>query len=145
MAILLLLSPQTYAQTHGYGFAGVAAGENGLKSVFRYGLGGMWSISGPLTAGIELGAAHRNGTVLVISPNVGAHFRGRQDRGWDPFVTGGLTYVRASRDGAVYWNLGGGTNYWLSPRFGLRAEMRASPFGYDVNRFAEVRFGVSFR
>ena len=140
-----LCSPAAYAQTHGYGMAGFTAGEGALEKTFRYGVGGGWSLAPYVLAGGEVGGIQDAGAGVVVSGNVSAHFRPRADTGPDPFVTGGVSGVRFRGETGLFANIGGGMNYWLGPHIGLRAEFRGYPGGRDLDSFAEIRVGVSFR
>jgi hypothetical protein len=62
-----------------------------------------------------------------------------------PFVTGG--YSGFFRSGyANGFNFGGGVNYWVKERVGLRFEFRDQvPGNTDAGHFYGVRFGVTFR
>lgn len=111
---------------------------------FRYGLGGSWSIAPRVAANAEIGGINKHGSGMIGSGNLSFHFK-QDPMGFDPFLTGGFSYVRMYSRNGYYVNLGGGANYWFRPRVGLRAEFRAYPGGGDLNSFSEIRFGVSFR
>jgi hypothetical protein len=134
-----------YAQSHGYGFAGATIGDKSLQSAFRYGIGGGWAVAPHVTAGGEIGGIQKDGSGVIVSGNVGVHFRRRVETGFDPFVTGGITGGRLGGETGVYGNIGGGFNYWFRPRVGFRGEFRGYPGGKDLNNFSEFRFGISFR
>jgi hypothetical protein len=75
------------------------------------------------------------------SINLSYHFRnGEAARKLVPFMTGGFTAFPGV-------NVGGGVQYWLSPRFALRTEIRNhSLLGGDaILQAYEFRIGLAFR
>jgi hypothetical protein len=63
-----------------------------------------------------------------------------------PFVTGG--YTLGFRDGHEnLFNVGGGVDFWLKPKVGLRVEFRDHIWieDNDTLQFLGVRVGVMFR
>ena len=81
-----------------------------------------------------------HGTALP-SINLSYHFRNAEaDRKLVPFVTGGFTAFPGL-------NVGGGVQYWLSPRFAIRTEARNhSLLGGDaILQAYEFRIGFAFR
>jgi len=60
-----------------------------------------------------------------------------------PFVNGGLTSV-VFRSSGFAWHAGGGIDYWLRDRFGLRLELRDHlPFGENAHLWG-ARIGVTW-
>lgn len=81
----------------------------------------------------------------MLSVNGAYHFNnaGR----WRPFVTGGYTF---GFDGEVtenLFNIGGGVDYWIRPKVGLRIEFRDHVWSGDGDavHLWGVRCGVTFR
>lgn len=144
---MLVFSSALKAQTHGYGFLGATVGgsSSGLDGAFRYGVGGNVSLAPRLTAGAEIGGLQKDGAGLIGSAKLGFHFRSRINHGLDPFVTGGVSYVRKSGEGGVFGNVGSGVHYWFRPRLAIRAEFVAYPSGSDLNTFSEFRVGIAIR
>jgi len=107
----------------------------------RFGLGGEIGVLAPLTNPNAI-------TTGLLSVNPTYHFlaTGSQEKA-DPFVTGGLS-IPFGRGAGAALNYGGGMNYWLKPRFGLRVEFRDhlwSPEAGETIHFLDVRFGIVFR
>lgn len=133
------------SQTHGYGFVGGTFIDRSQDAAFRYGIGGAAAVAPHWTLGGEVGALRNGYSGIIVSGNVGFHFRRSRESGLDPFVTGGVTGVRTGGETGLYGNLGLGSNYWFHDRVGVRGEFRAYPGGQDMRSFWEVRFGVCFR
>jgi hypothetical protein len=133
----------------GYGFAapvsfhregaGLQLGAGGEGLVYRgLGIGAEISI-------VTTPRAFREG-IGLLSPNVSYHFRGvsKGDK-WVPFVTGGYTlFFRSGVANGI--NFGGGVNYWLKERLGLRFEVRDQVLPDDgAAHLVSFRAGISFR
>ena len=86
-------------------------------------------------------------TTGVLSFTPAYHFaRSDTKSNLDPFVGGGLSAL-VGRGGAVTIHYGGGTNYWLSRRLGLRFEFRHhiwSPEGGETINLVGFRAGITF-
>lgn len=149
-AVALLCSPMAASAQSidsGYVFGG-GAFENHLDGAGRFGAGLDFRIAPHVDLGGELGAIFKNDVGILASGNLSYHFsppRRRSSEEWDPFLTAGVSGARISGVGGFYVNLGGGVNYWVTNRWGLRGEFRAYPGGQDLGGFAELRFGVTFR
>jgi hypothetical protein len=79
----------------------------------------------------------------LASTNVSYHFY-KPGRKLVPFVTGGGSIVLGT--GPVGGgNFGGGVQYWMSDRVGLRVEFRDHIFSSDSPHFYGVRVGFSFK
>jgi hypothetical protein len=107
----------------------------------RFGLAGEIGALKPLT--------NRYGiTTALASVTLTYHFMETSSkRKLDPFIDGGFSLVLGRGSGANI-HYGGGTNYWLKPRFGLRAEFRHhlwSPEAGETVHFLGFRFGIVFR
>ena len=151
-AISLFLSFATagpaMAQSSGYAFAGFGR-ETGYSSYFHPGIGGDWLIKGGLGVGGEVGAvtARRAGApnLALISGNASYHVPVAAAGIIDPFVTGGISMVTTGGGGDLLWNWGGGANWWLRPRLGLRLEVRDHVWTAASRHLVEFRIGVCFR
>jgi hypothetical protein len=129
----------------GYAFVGGTFGGRGsVDGAFRFGIGGEMGIAPRVTLGGEIGGISKDGTGVLASGNVSYHIPA-DSRAADPFVTGGFSLAHKRGETGLYINLGGGLNYWLRRRAGIRVEFRGYPGGYDLNSFAEFRIGIVFR
>jgi len=138
----------------GYGFFGLGAAtfEGDSEGTWHVGGGGEAVFRDGFGVGAELGYLdwlENGGDGLgVLSVNGASHFNGgAAARRWRPFVSGGYTL---GFDGGVsenLFNIGGGVDIWLKPRFGLRVELRDHIWSDegDTVHFWGVRFGVTFR
>lgn len=155
----LLAHPSMMAQDNpsperrgwGYGFFSLGGESNrgGTTDMLHLGAGGEGLVYKGVGVGVELGyltplRAFRSG-FGVLSTNGSYHFVRPQSK-WAPFVTGG--YSLGFREDTVNLvNFGGGVNYWMRDRVGLRLEFRdhvLSTEGY-TSHFWGFRFGVTFR
>ena len=157
-AASLILSEAAEAQhTQGYAFVGgvTIPGETGYTywhgNFVHVGGGAAAGIGKRFTLGGEIGAListgerfGRNSGVFSVGP--GFHFTPRSERKLDPFVTGGVSLaVAGGAAGMIYY--GGGVNYWLQSRIGLRLEFRDHVWarGGTSIHFVGGRIGVSIR
>jgi hypothetical protein len=53
-----------------------------------------------------------------------------------PYLRSGIGLMAGSGGGALFWNLGGGVNYWFRDRTGLKVEVR------DSFHTASLRYGL---
>jgi hypothetical protein len=80
----------------------------------------------------------------LATANAGYHFVDRTEPvRSDPFVSGGVGAAFARGDSVVAGSVGGGLNYWLKPRIGLRTEGRV--YLYESEAVFMFRIGLSFR
>ena len=147
---------QVQNERRGWGYGYVAFGgvaPNGSNVTFTFGGGGERLIYKDLGAGAELASITPIGRFDdgfgLFSANASYHFGGKDNsRKTIPFVSGG--YSLLFRDGTKSGvNVGGGIQYWASPRVALRFEVRDHAFSEGViNRnfhLYGVRVGVLFR
>lgn len=134
----------------GYVYIGPGAYITGSNAAIHYGVGVDGLATRRIGVGAELGgfapAQSFSSGFGVFSPNASYHFLSpSSSRKFDPFVTGGYTMV--FRSGVAHAvNLGGGFNYWIKERVGLRVEIRDHiGFPSPEDHLVGVRFGVSFR
>ena len=134
LAVLVLASP-LYAQSQGFASVGrMIVGDDGPQLTASAG-GEVVGPSGLFVGGEALVSFGRTGfrpgfpngepyRQYVLSALVGA--QARSLGGFAPFVNGGLSLVTDPDccGPGFGWNVGGGTNYWLTDRFGIRADLR---------------------
>ena len=138
----------------GYGFLGLGAAsfEGDSVGTWHVGGGGEAVFRDAFGVGAEFGylswLEESSDGLGVLSVNGAYHFNGAAGAArWRPFVSGGYTL---GFDGDVtenLFNIGGGVDYWLKPRVGLRIEFRDHVWAEDGEtvHFWGVRFGVTFR
>ncbi len=150
--LFALLSTPAWAQ-RGNGYAFIAPGGatccGTTQTTLHAGAGGEIALWKGLGAGVEVGALGPTDRLSngfgVASANGYYHLPGFSDRKWDPFVTGGYSFLwKMGHVNAA--NFGAGANYWLARHVGLRVEARdqVRTSGTAVNYWG-VRFGVAFR
>jgi hypothetical protein len=154
--LLLLCTGLTNAQStdsrKGWGYvffgAGVAA-DDGAFPLFHVGGGGEGLINGGFGAGAEVGyiapLEESSNGFGIFSANASYHFGGKDPSNkFVPFVTGG--YSLGFRSGTAHGgNFGGGVQYWIRERVGLRFEVRDHIFSSDSPHLLSFRFGVTLR
>jgi hypothetical protein len=149
LVLMVSLGAVAAAQTSN-GYVYVAPG--GLTSyghtaaTLQFGFGGEGVIGKGIGAGAEIGAVGPTSSLAdslgVLSVNGYYHGIHGKDIRLDPFFTGGYTLM--FRAGTMnLGNFGGGSNYWFSRHFGVRAEFRDQLNSYA--NFWGFRFGLSFR
>jgi hypothetical protein len=135
------------AQSNGYGFAAFGR-ETGYSSYFHGGIGGDWVIRRGFGAGGEIGGVtgRRVGApnFALLSGNGSYHLPTAKES-IDPFITGGISIVTTGGSGDLLWNWGGGANWWLRSRLGVRFEFRDHVWTTASRHLAEFRVGLSFR
>jgi hypothetical protein len=155
LIVLLLVSP-IYAQSQGFVSAGrMVAGDDGAQFTLSAG-GEKISASGLSAGGDAVVSFGRTGfrpgfpsgepyRQYVLSGLVGAHVRAF--KGFAPFVNGGVSIVTDPDccGPGVGWNVGGGANYWLTSRFGIRADLRLVRAFAGEGGLAMGRVGMAFR
>ncbi len=119
-------------------FIHVGGGVEGRISD-RFALGGELGVLKPITN-------QQNAmTTYLGSVTPAFHFIPKDSlRRVDPFVNGGFSLL-AGRGGAFAIHYGGGINYWLHRRIGLRAEFRDhlwSPESGEAIHLVDFRFGI---
>ncbi len=160
MLIMLLASLPASAQMssgYGYVFAGpvvvpksayirwngdfVHVGGGGeARLTNRFALGGEIGALMPVTNQYAI-------TTGLVSVTPAWHFSSRHSKSkFDPFVDGGLSLLFA-RGGGIALHYGGGANYWLKRRIGVRFEFRDhlwSPEAGETVHLVDFRVGVVF-
>ncbi len=140
---------QSFEQHRGQGYVFFAPGRGFETTTLHIGAGGEGFIYKGLAAGGDIGylfpaQSFRYGAGL-LSVNGSYHLNRNSHWIVSPFVTSG--YSLAFRGAAANMvNVGGGLNYWLGERTGLRLEFRdhIQP-GYRATHLLEFRIGLAFR
>lgn len=133
----------------GYGFGAVGGTSGGSVATLHVGGGGEGLVYKGLGLGAEVGYLSPFEDLAdgigILSTNVSYHFvKPRSNQKLIPFVTGGFSL--AFRNGASGGgNFGGGVQYWVRPRLGLRFEFRDHIFSSDTAHLYGFRVGLSFR
>jgi hypothetical protein len=121
-------------------FVHVGGGGEG-RLTERVGLGGELGVLVPVTNQYAI-------TTGLASVTPAFHFIPREsNRRIDPFVEGGLSLL-FGRGGAIAVHYGGGVNYWILRRAGLRLEFRHhiwSPEAGEAVHLVGFRVGITFR
>ena len=107
----------------------------------RFALGGEIGVLKPVTNQYAI-------TTGLASVTPAFHFISRDSkRKFDPFVDGGFSLLAGGGGGAVAIHYGGGMNYWVRRRFGLRFEFRHhiwSPESGEAVHLVGFRVGIVF-
>jgi hypothetical protein len=151
-ALLIVMSAVAVAQSsNGYVF--VAPGGvtccGHTESTIHLGGGGDIILAKGLGVNLEIGAlAPRHdfySAVGVFSPGGACYFRRGKDLKLEPFVNGGYSLMfRSGHQNLFYF--GGGVNYWLARRVGLRFELRDHVSrSYETAHFWGFRLGLALR
>ncbi len=156
--LLVVLSIPLFAQQprehrslfYGVGGAGVGVGGGASGGTFQVGFGGEGLITKSAGMGGEisyLGAFEgiRSG-IGIASVTGGYHFEAAgSGKKVVPFASGGYSLLfRSGSTSGV--NFGGGVNYWMKDRVGLRFEVRDYLFPLDgVANVVSFRVGILFR
>ncbi|MFB3826277.1 MAG: hypothetical protein ACE15B_05885 [Bryobacteraceae bacterium] len=96
--------------------------------------------------GADTGKTNFNYSAAILSFGGSCHFLPAAARKLDPFAAIGVSGVTLEGAPALVY-FGGGLNYWLKPRFGLRAEVRdhATSDNGTALHYLAARFGIVFR
>ena len=149
--LLAQSSQSEYPKGWVHGFGGFGGTFNGNTSAFlHFGGGAEALLKGGFGAGLELGVAglfdegnFGETAIGIFSP--GLLYAFNRERKLVPLVTGGYTmFFRNGIGNGVF--VGGGANYWLKKRLGLRFEVRDNVIvGNGAYHFVEGRVAVLFR
>lgn len=156
MLMLGLVPCLTLAQTadkhHGQGYVfvapGGATGGGMTDTTLHFGGGGEGLLYKGLGVGAEVGylgpTAGLGDGFGLFSVNGSYHVLPKNEGKVAPFVTAG--YSLSFRSGtANLFNFGGGINYWISKRVGLRLEFRDHVWFEGPIHYWGFRIGVAFR
>ncbi len=153
VVLLVAFSAAAWGQhSHGYFFFAPGAltvrGHSG--STIHLGGGGEAILGKGIGVSAELGAL---GPSRAFSQAIGAmsvngayHFVHERTARVDPFVTGGYSLF-FREESANLFNFGGGANYWVGRRWGLKFEFRdhVQREPYFTGHYWGVRMGVVLR
>ncbi len=153
MLVLIFVVGTCSAQNAAQGFIFAAPGGatggsstlhlgGGLETFLNrsgFALGGDLGYLAPMT--------HMGSGIGLLDLDAGYHFA-LQDKKVTPFLSGG--YSLGFRDGAFNaFNLGGGVNFWMTHKTGLRIELRDVKHPETSTRagfsYVNVRIGLTFR
>jgi hypothetical protein len=119
-----------------------AGGGGEARLTNRFGLGGELGVLKPVTNQYAI-------TTGLASVTPAYHFIRRDSkRKFDPSVGGGVSLLVGGGGAAAAVHYGGGLNYWVGRRIGLRFEFRHhlwSPEGGETVHLIGLRIGVAFR
>jgi hypothetical protein len=130
----------------GYFFVGGGGTSEGGTPFIHVGGGGEGLLYKGFGVGGEIGTitpvSNSRETLGLASVNLTGHFN--RSGKVQPFVTGGASLL--FREGAAGGgNFGGGVQWWVKSRLGLRFEFRDHIFSSDSPHLYVFRTGVSFR
>ncbi len=132
----------------GNGYLNVGVGSNSGSAYTAVATGGELVLGQTVGVGGEAGAILNHSSFGFVSLDGSVHLLRNAAKGRvDPLVTGGYTRAFAIFAGANGANFGAGFNYWLTHRFGIRAEFRDMVFssGLPVVNYWSIRGGIAFR
>ena len=119
-----------------------AGGGGEARLANRFGLGGELGVLKPVTNQYAI-------TTGLGSVTPAYHFIRRDSkRKFDPFVDGGVSLLVGGGGAAAAVHYGGGVNYWVGRRLGLRFEFRHhlwSPEAGEAIHLIGFRVGIAFR
>jgi hypothetical protein len=140
-------------ESYGYIFAGVASPANNIFTRYQnafghLGGGGEATFNRYFGVGAEVGvllpSGDRSQAVGLVSVGPYLHFS-REESRFDPFVTAGYSALIRNGVGNL-WHAGGGLNYWINRRLGVRAEFRNHVWpSADSLQLPNFRFGITLR
>jgi hypothetical protein len=149
----IVISAAAAAQSSaGYAFFAPGGATSGHSTTMTLHTGGGVDaiVAKGVGVNVELGAVWPREcfaacVIGLFSPGGTYHFLRGSERKLDPFVAGG--YSLAFRNGhANAFYFGGGANYWMSRKVGLRLELRDNMLPDDMSgHLWSVRIGLAFR
>ncbi len=142
---IIALMPHATAQSlsHGYVLAAPGTSNNDeFGTVLKVGVGGEYVFDngvgvGGEVAGMGLEDFHFGFGLASVN---GSYHIPREDSKIDPFITGG--YTVAFPGSANLFNVGGGVNWWVRSRLGVRLEVRDHVYTGSSAALHVVTFGV---
>jgi len=143
-------APGTSDRYHGQGYLflapGAYVGYSETRATMHFGGGGEALLYKGLGAGAEMGGIWAlQGSDLFALFSADGSYQFSRGRKISPFLTCG--YSRIGGDGSANMvNFGGGINWWLGERKGIRLEFREHVYADSGHRqIAEFRIGFAFR
>jgi len=129
-----------------YGFGGVGGGTGGNSdALINVGGGGEGYFGNGAGIGAEIGyltSTRNTGSGIALASVNGSYHFNRSGKAV-PFLTGGASIAGAGFASGG-GNFGGGVNYWMTNRLGLRFEVRDHIFSSDRPHTVIFRVGLSF-
>ena len=129
-----------------FGAPGAYHGYSETRATMHVGGGGDVLLYKGLGAGADIGgvwALSGSDLLTLLSVNGSYHFS--RDRRISPFLTGGYSGIWGDGSANLV-NFGGGVNWWLGKRKGIRLEFRDHVYTGSENRqIVEFRIGFAFR
>ncbi len=144
----LALGQSTRSERKGwiYGFGGIGGGSDfNSDALIHVGGGGEGYFRNGAGIGAEIGyltTTRNTGSGIALASVNGSYHFNRSGKAV-PFLTGGASIAGAGF-AAGGGNFGGGVNYWMNNRFGLRFEVRDHIFSSDRAHTVIFRVGLSF-
>jgi hypothetical protein len=111
-------------------------------------VGGAFGLVGPTGDGIvrERSSYASFGNVLLLSFNGSYHLNRHDAHRPRPFLTGGIGAILGHRDATGGLNVGGGIDWWLRERRGVRVEVRDQLLEeFGTTHLLTLRVGLLFR
>ena len=120
---------------------------DGTTKAVQFGGGVELPVTEQVKIGLEIGYLTEPDTsdgFGTWSANGSYHFRSVQSK-LRPFVGGGYTMAFVTNATANLFNVGGGVDYWIGSRVGLRLEARDQILSDGSGHFVGGRFAIVFR
>ena len=111
-------------------------------------VGGDFGLVGPTGDGIvpDRSGYASFGNVFLLSFNGSYHFNRHDAHQPRPFLTGGIGETFRNGDATGGLNVGGGIDWWLRERRGVRVEVRDQLLGeFGTTHLVTLRIGLLFR
>ena len=154
IGVLLLITAAIAGAQKSNGYVFISPGavtSQGHTAMTLYTGGGFDAlIAKGIGVNLELGAmwpreCFSDCVMGVFSPGGAYYFRRKSEARLDPFVNGGYSLMfRSGHENLFYF--GGGANYWVSNKVGLRMEFRDHvSTNYSTAHFWGFRLGLAFR
>ncbi len=154
LAVLILITAAAAPAQSSNGYVFIAPGgvsSMGHTTMTIHAGGGLDAIIGKgIGVNLELGGmwpreCFEDCILGVFSPGGAYYFRRTTENKLDPFVNGGYSlFFRNGHESLFY--LGGGANYWMLKKIGLRMEFRDHvSTHYRTTHFWSFRLGLAFR
>jgi hypothetical protein len=152
LAVLLIVISAVAAAQSSNGYVFVAPGAvtccGGSAATLHLGGGGDIILAKGLGVNLEIGALapprDLRSALGVFSAGGAYYFRHEKDLKLEPFVDGGYSLMFRSGHVNLFY-VGGGVNYWLARRVGLRFEFRDHIWTHERLHYWGLRVGLAFR
>jgi hypothetical protein len=149
LLLIAALGEGTAAGQSGNGYLVAGEGSRSGSSTTQVAAGGELVIASTVGIGAELGFFSEHSSFGFVNLDGSLHLLRHAAKGRvDPFIAAGYTRASDLLAGGNGANFAIGLNYWLTHRFGIRAEFRDMVFSSglpsSVNYWA-IRGGIAFR